>query len=130
MNEADHKRKLVAEVNALRGGYARRIEDRFAVGVLDLIIKFPEMPWIWAEGKLVDGFKFGPTERQWVEGKRILATGTDVVLLGWKNGIMYISPWVKQADIRTCFYGGRTAITAIAHFLTTEEAHESRRQPT
>ncbi len=55
MKEADYKRKLVAEVNALRGGYARRIEDRFAVGMLDLIIKLPDVPLVFAEAKLING---------------------------------------------------------------------------
>ena len=102
MNEADHKRKLVAEVNALRGGYARRIEDRFAVGVLDLIIKLPNIPWIWAEGKLIIGNKFKPTERQWVEGERIQATGTTVLLIGWRAKEMSISRWVKEANRHEC----------------------------
>ena len=41
LSEADFKRRLVSEIKML-GGQARRIEDRFAVGVLDLIIKLPE----------------------------------------------------------------------------------------
>jgi hypothetical protein len=121
MNEADRKRKLVAEINALPGGYARRLEDRFAVGLLDLIIKFPELPWCWAEGKLVNGFKFGPSERQWVEGERIRATGTQVVLIGWKAGVMYLSPWVKQADVRNCFFGAVDWVAAFEAFLETRK---------
>ena len=105
MNEADHKRRLVAEVNALRGGYARRVEDRFAVGVLDLIIKLPGLPIIFAEGKVVDGNLFGPTERQFIEGERIMAAGMTALLLGWRSGILYVSPWVKQADRRECASG-------------------------
>lgn len=118
MDEAGRKRKLVAEVNALRGGYARRLEDRFAVGLLDLVIKLPELPWLWAEGKLIDGFKFAPTMRQYEEGERILATGTPVLLLGWKGPIMYISPWVKQADLRDCFTGHKGSIAALERFLS------------
>jgi hypothetical protein len=117
MDEAARKRKLVAEVNALRGGYARRLEDRFAVGLLDLVIKLPELPWFWAEGKLVEGYKFAPTERQWVEGVRIIATDTPAVLIGWKGPLMYVSPWVKQADIRDCFFGGKDGVTALSEFL-------------
>jgi hypothetical protein len=122
MDEAGRKRKLVAEVNALRGGYARRLEDRFAVGLLDLIIKLPELPWLWAEGKIIDGFKFAPTERQWVEGERILSTGAPVVLLGWKGSIMYVSPWVRQADLRNCFYGGGDGVTALREYLQMQDA--------
>jgi hypothetical protein len=105
VNEADCKRKLVAEVKALRGGWARRIEDRWAVGVLDLVLKLPDHPVIFAEGKMIDGYKFEPTERQWIEGKRMLAAGIEVVLLGWRDGIMSVSPWVKTADRRQCMNG-------------------------
>jgi hypothetical protein len=122
MDEAGRKRKLVAEVNALPGGYARRLEDRFAVGLLDLVIKLPKLPWIWAEGKLIDGFKFAPTERQWVEGERILSTGTPAVLIGWKGVVMYVSPWVKQADFRSCFYGGKDGVTALSEYLQMQDA--------
>jgi hypothetical protein len=104
-NEADYKRELVAEVKALRGGWARRIEDRWAVGVLDLILKLPDHPPIFAEGKMIDGHKFGPTERQWVEGERMQHAGLKVLLLGWREGIMSVSPWVKQADRRKCANG-------------------------
>lgn len=124
MDEAAHKRKLVAEINALRGGYARRLEDRHAVGLLDMIIKLPSHPWFWAEGKLVKGNLFGPTERQWVEGERIEATGTRALLIGWKASVMYISPWVEGADVRTCFpYSNYTGPQALEAYL------ESRRQP-
>ena len=105
MKEADHKRKLVAEVNALRGGYARRVEDRFAVGVLDLIIKLPGQSIIFAEGKVVDGNLFGPSERQFIEGERIMAAGMTAILLGWKSSVLYVSPWIKRANVHDC-YGG------------------------
>ena len=62
MNEADRKRRLVSEVRLL-GGQARRLEDRWAVGLLDLVIKLPDQPFIWAEGKLIDGNLFAPTGR-------------------------------------------------------------------
>jgi hypothetical protein len=105
MNEADHKRKLVAEIKALRGGWARRVEDRFAVGVLDLILKIPNLPIIFAEGKMIDGHKFGPTRRQLEEGNRILNAGLNVILIGWRDGIIYLSPWQEQADRRQCMSG-------------------------
>jgi hypothetical protein len=125
MDEAGRKRKLVAEINALRGGYARRIEDRFAVGVLDLIIKLPEFPWLWAEGKLIDGFKFAPTERQWVEGERILKTGTLALLIGWKGSIMCVSSWTKQADSRQCFSGRGDSVAVLRGYLIDRKLHES-----
>jgi hypothetical protein len=117
MNEAECKRKLVAEVKALRGGWARRVEDRFAVGILDLILKLPELPILFAEGKMIDGYKFKPTARQFVEGKRIAAAGLAVVLIGWKDGAMFVSPWVEQADMRTCFTGGDSWMTVLRNYL-------------
>jgi hypothetical protein len=120
-SEADHKRKLVAEINALRGGRARRVEDRFAVGVLDLILKPPNLPLVLAEGKLIEGHKFGPTERQWIEGNRWLVAGVGVVLIGWKNGMMSISPWVSQADRRECWTGLDRAETLMEYLRNGRE---------
>ena len=54
-SEADYKRELVADINRLPGGRARRIEDRYGTGILDLIIKLPDMPLVMAEGKLIEG---------------------------------------------------------------------------
>ena len=66
MNEADRKRDLVKAIKAF-GGHARRIEDSWAVGVLDLIIKLPGVPLIFAEGKIITGNLFGPTQAQFAE---------------------------------------------------------------
>ena len=103
LRESDYKRRLVAEINRLPGAYARRIEDRFAVGVLDLFIKFPRMDVIMAEGKVIAGNLFAPTERQFEEGMKLAFASIEPVLIGWKYGQMYVSPWVKQADYRECF---------------------------
>jgi len=102
-SEAEYKRELVAGINKLPGGRARRVEDRWAVGVLDLIIKPPGLPFVMAEGKLIDGFQFGPTEAQWEEGKRWQAAGVECVLIGWKAGQMYCRQWTQKADCRECF---------------------------
>jgi hypothetical protein len=103
-SEAYYKRRLVAEINRLSGGYARRIEDRFAVGVLDMLLKLPGLPLVFAEGKIIDGNLFGPTERQFEEGKRLIAADIRPVLIGWKDGRMHVSRWVQQADYHDCFY--------------------------
>ena len=106
MNEADRKRRLVSEVRLL-GGQARRLEDRWAVGLLDLVIKLPDQPFIWAEGKLIDGNLFAPTGAQYEEGLKWIRAGTGVVLLGWQDSLMFISPWVKKADKRECWTSGK-----------------------
>ena len=102
-SEADYKRELVAEINRLPGGRARRIEDRYGTGILDLIIKLPDMPLVMAEGKLIDGLQFAPTGAQFEEGKRWEAAGIKCVLIGWKKGQMFLSSWVEKAHVDDCF---------------------------
>ena len=102
-SESDHKRELVAAINALPGGRARRVEDRYATGILDMNIKLPGLPFVMAEGKLIDGFQFGPTGAQYVEGLKWQAANVECILIGWKAGRMYCSPWVEKADCRQCF---------------------------
>ena len=117
-SEAAYKHELVTGINRLPGGRARRIEDRWAVGVLDLIIKPPGLPFVMAEGKLIDGFLFGPTAAQWEEGKRWQAANVECVLIGWKAGQMYLSRWVEKADCRECFTGPGVAYApALVDFL-------------
>ena len=112
-SEADYKRELVAAINRLPGGRARRIEDRYATGVLDLIIKLPDRPVVLAEGKLIDGFLFTPTGAQYIEGKKWQAAGVNCLLLGWKHGQLYISHWVEKADCRECFTSDGVSDVAI-----------------
>jgi hypothetical protein len=102
MRESDYKRRLVADINHMAGGYAFRIEDRFAVGRLDLVLKYPDLPICFAEGKVINGNFFEPTPRQFVEGTMIIAAGLHVVLIGWKDGRMYLTDWQEKADMRTC----------------------------
>lgn len=105
MNEADRKRELVKAIRAI-GGHARRIEDSWAVGVPDLIIKLPGCPVIFAEGKIIKGNLFGPTPAQFSEGMKWKRAGVVAVLLGWQDNLMYVSPWTLKADKRDCFGGG------------------------
>jgi hypothetical protein len=116
VNEAGHKRSLVKEVNALPGGYARRYEDRFAVGLLDLFIKLPGRAPVWAEAKLITGNVFGPTERQFYEGERMLAAGLRVILIGWKDKQIYLSKWTDAANRLACACGTEE-ISTLLEFL-------------
>ena len=102
MNEADFKAQLVKNVRAL-GGYGRRLEDKYALGLLDLVIKLPQHPFLVAEGKLIAGHAFAPSARQYEEGKSWINAGVKVLLIGWHQKSMYISPWVKKADKRECY---------------------------
>ena len=116
MNEADRKVNLVKGVKAL-GGFARRLEDKYALGLLDLVIKLPGHPLIWAEGKLVDGNLFAPTARQYIEGEAWIKAGVGVLLIGWQGSLMFISPWVKKADKRECFGGGPDHAGVLLEYL-------------
>ena len=128
MNEADRKRELVKAVKAL-GGAARRVEDAWAVGVLDLAIKLPGVPFIWAEGKIIKGNLFGPTPAQFAEGEKWIRAGVDAVLIGWQDRAMYLSPWVKQADKRDCWavHNGDQA-ELLLEYLKVQNAKETEHQ--
>ncbi len=96
--ESKLKAKLVSDCRKL-GAYARRHEDRYAIGLLDLSIKFPGHPHLLAEGKIVDWQKFEPTPRQYEEGKRYIAAGGLCCLIGWTkfDQVMFIHPWAESA---------------------------------
>ena len=75
MDESGWKRKIVKEINEA-GGYALRIEDKHAVGRLDTLIVVPREPTVFmVEFKIVRGGAFGPTPRQYEEGKQIERRG-------------------------------------------------------
>ncbi len=97
--EAKFKTQLVADCRKL-GAYARRHEDRWAVGLLDLAIKFPGHPHLLAEGKLVPHQAFAPTLRQWEEGNRYIAAGGLCALLGWdpKTKVMFVHEWAREGS--------------------------------
>lgn len=115
MNEAQRKAKLVEEINAL-GGYAHRWEDRYRVGLLDLVLKLPDpFPIIWAEGKVIKGNVFAPTERQFEEGQKIIRAGMKALLIGWKDKTMYVSPWAPWALREECFSGPARVATLVEY---------------
>lgn len=117
-SEADHKRELVAAINQLPDGRARRIEDRYGTGILDLNIKLPDIPFVMAEAKLINGNLFAPTEAQFEEGKKWEAAGVECVLIGWKQGQMFLSPWVEKAHIDDCFTAiGMDEVQALMEYL-------------
>jgi len=73
MKEADVKRAMVKSIKE-HGGYARRIEDQYAVGMVDTILIPKGLPVFMAEVKLVKGITFSPSPRQFVELEQIAAT--------------------------------------------------------
>jgi len=105
--ESKHKSELVDDCKHL-GAYARRHEDRYAIGLLDLAIKFPGHPHLLAEGKIVEHQTFAPTKRQYEEGARYIRAGGLCALIGWdlKTKAMFIHPWAKTALKKDCFPPG------------------------
>jgi hypothetical protein len=105
--EAELKTDLATECRKL-GAYARRLEDRYEIGLLDMTIKFPGHPHLLAEGKLIDHQAFAPTPRQYEEGKRYIAAGGLCALIGWdkKTKVMFIHPWAKTATKADSFPPG------------------------
>lgn len=102
--ESQLKTELVSQCKAM-GWYARRIEDGYGVGILDIIIVPRDYVTIFVEAKVTDGLKFAPTERQYVEGIRVInAQGSAVpILVGWRSEIMYIADWGREAFITRAF---------------------------
>jgi hypothetical protein len=98
------KTELVKQCKA-RGWYARRIEDGYGVGILDITIVPTGYPTLFVEGKVTDGLKFAPSERQYVEGIRVIeAKGIAFpVLIGWRSQVMYIADWGREAFITKAF---------------------------
>jgi hypothetical protein len=105
--ESKYKTNLVAECRKL-GAYARRLEDRYAIGLLDLTIKFPGYPHLLAEGKIVEHQSFAPTLRQYEEGRRYEAAGGLCALIGWSKGtkIMFVHLWAETATKAESFPPG------------------------
>ena len=104
MNEAQVKRAMVEDVRKA-GGYARRYEDQFGVGIPDTLFVLKGLPPIFAEIKVFKHVKFGPTDRQWVELMRINAHQPQMfgVVIGWKDGVYYFheaEPTILSTD---CF---------------------------
>ena len=102
--ESKFKAELIKQCRA-RGAYARRHEDRFAVGMLDCSIKFPHHPHLLAEGKIIMHQAFAPTPRQFEEGKAYIAAGGLCALIGWDAmaKVIFVHEWAEEASKKTAF---------------------------
>jgi hypothetical protein len=105
------------------GAYARRVEDQYGVGVLDMVVAFSGLPVAFLEGKVVEHRLFQPTERQFIEGNRIIALegGHSIPLLvAWDPlGGFFIHPWARTALIQNSFRGEDNTddATTLKHYL-------------
>ena len=107
MNESDVKRAMVKSMKD-HNGYARRIEDQYAVGIMDMILIPLGLPVFMAEVKVVSGNVFGPTVRQLMELERIREVAFKAghvipVMIGCKNWTYYFHEPRQSIDCRECF---------------------------
>jgi hypothetical protein len=102
--ESELKTKLVQQCRE-RGWYARRIEDQFAVGILDVTVAISWRPVLFIEAKVTDGLKFSPTERQYIEGLQINKANSCAIaiLVGWRDKVMYVDDWYREVFITKAF---------------------------
>jgi len=102
MTESDVKRKIVNSIRE-EGGYARRIEDQFSVGMPDLVLMPLRCPVVWAEVKVVEGYTFAPTRRQLIELTKLRRPPYSIpMMIGYKRGIYYISPPKEKIKLEDC----------------------------
>lgn len=104
MLENTLKRNMVSSVKS-HGGYARRIEDQYGVGIPDTVLIPKGLPVFFAEAKIISANMFGPTPRQYIELMQISQMGEHAVplLVGWKDGVYYFAPPASSIDRRECF---------------------------
>lgn len=105
MTEADEKRLIV---NAIKkhGGYARRLEDQYAVGLPDLFIGLKGLPAVLIEAKLIRGNIFSPSPRQLQELIKLQSSGATVVplVMGINDNGYYLGVNLEHRyDVRTNF---------------------------
>lgn len=85
MNESEVKSKMVKTLRE-QGGYGRRFEDQYAVGIPDMMLVPVGGPVFMVEAKIIRHGWFGATPRQLVELERIRKTGIIVsLLIGWDD---------------------------------------------
>ena len=107
MNESDVKRNMVRSMRE-HNGYARRIEDSYGVGVMDIILIPFGLPVFMTEVKMIRGPTFGPSLRQHVELERIQYVGHPSghvipLMIGWKDGVHYFHPPQMVIKPEECF---------------------------
>ena len=107
MKESDVKRKMIKSMHE-NGGYGRRIEDQYAVGIFDTILIPKGLPVFTAEVKVIRGTAFGPTPRQLIELQRIANVAEPnqhviPVMIGWRDGTFYFHKPKMTIEFRDCF---------------------------
>lgn len=102
MREAELKRKIVDEIRK-EGGYARRIEDKYTVGMPDMFLIPPGCPCIWVEAKIINGNILQPTPRQFIELNKLwMPPHCYAFTVGWKEGLLYATTPNQSIHIKEC----------------------------
>ena len=107
MTESAIKRKMIASIKEA-GGYARRIEDQYAVGMVDTILIPRGLPVFMAEVKKIHGSAFGPTPRQLEELRRIKEADYGMghvipIMIGHKDDTYYFHAPANVIKCSDCF---------------------------
>ena len=107
VTESDVKRRMSDSMHKA-GGYARRLEDQYAVGIFDMILIPKGLPVFAAEVKMVRANFFGPTPRQHIELVRIEDAAGESghiipVMIGYKDGVFYFHKPQIRISITDCF---------------------------
>jgi hypothetical protein len=87
VNEAAVKREIV-RVLIKEGAFARRLEDRYAIGTLDMILTTHRY-MIYAEAKTIHGLKLMATIAQEAQIEKFNAVGNPyakAIVVGYKDG--------------------------------------------
>lgn len=120
--ESEVKTDMVARIRKA-GGYARRIEDQYAVGMLDTIFILNGLT-VFCEVKIIRNETFAPTARQWIEGTRILSARGPLsipLLVGYQEGHYYIARgWPSEVQKRHCIGPHYEFLTAWSVFFEHE----------
>jgi hypothetical protein len=107
MNESRIKRVMIKSMLE-GGGYGRRIEDQYAVGIYDTILIPLGLPVFMAEVKMARNGHFGPSPRQMIELQRIhdvAGNGGHVipVVIGWHDDVYYFHEPKMVINCNDCF---------------------------
>ena len=105
--ESNLKRHMVASVKAA-GGYARRLEDQYGVGIFDLILIPKGLPVFFTEVKIIRGDVFGPSDRQMVEMMQLEQASDGnryfyPTIIGWRAQVYYFHKAVPSVNRKDCF---------------------------
>lgn len=126
-NESDWKTELVKSINKLPQHFAWRMEDKFAVGRPDMLVKIPDFAWCFIEAKLVTGPTFGPSPRQWIELQRLDALpATWAVVVGITKEGNYFFGFGEKISVADAPIGDFNFLRGLRSFIIHRMSTESK----